>query len=76
MVAITLKTHLQIGFPLGLSIQQSIKDGPTGLLSCQVIAADHIVGGTHAVEKLCIDIFSTAVVGDVNQIHVHGGAAG
>lgn len=71
-----LKSHLQIGFPPVLSFQQSIKDGPAGLLSCQVIAADHVVGGTHAVEKLCIDILSTAVVRDVNQIHVHGGAAG
>lgn len=70
------KTHLQIGFPPALSFQQSIKDSPAGLLSCQVIAADHIVGGTHPVEKLCINILSTAVVGDVNQIHVHGGAAG
>lgn len=69
-----LSTYLQIVAPLGLSFQQSIKNSSTGLLSCEIIAADHIVRGAHSVKELSIHILSAAVIGDVNQIHVHGWA--
>ncbi len=76
IVILILETYLHIVSPLGLSFQQSIKDSPTGLLSCLIIATDHIVGGAHPLEELRIHILGTAVIRDVNQIHVHGRTVG
>lgn len=76
IVMIISETYLQIVAPLSLSFQQSIKDSPAGLLSCLIIATDHIVKGAHPLKELSIHILGTAVIGDVNQIHVHGRAIG
>lgn len=70
------EAHLQIVLPLGLSFKQSIKDSPTGFLSCEIITTDHIIRGAYSVKKLCINVLNTAVIGNIDQIHIHGRAVG
>lgn len=64
--------YLKVRPPLCLSLQQRVQDNAAGLPAARVISAHHIIGRAHTFEELLVNIFSTAVVRNVGQVHVDG----
>ena len=65
-----------VGSPLSLPVQQRVEDTATRFAARAVVPADHVVRRADALEELLVHVLGAAVVGDVGQIHVDGGAGG